>query len=145
MRILKAGVVYFALVFGAGFILGAIRVPFLVPRLGVRLAELSEMPVMLVVIVLAAQWVARSFALSRAAPARLGVGVVALALLLAAELSLAYVLQGLSIDQYIASRDPVSGSVYAAMLVVFSLMPLLVGRWAGPNGGALGSGRRTVA
>lgn len=40
MRILKAGALYFALVFGTGLVLGMIRVPFLVPRLGVRIAEL---------------------------------------------------------------------------------------------------------
>lgn len=57
--ILKAAVVYFALVFGAGFVLGPIRILFLVPRFGVRLAELMEFPVMLVVIVLAARWLVR--------------------------------------------------------------------------------------
>jgi hypothetical protein len=38
MEILKAGTLYFALVFGAGFLLGAIRVPLLVPRFGERTA-----------------------------------------------------------------------------------------------------------
>jgi hypothetical protein len=36
LNILKAAVVYFALVFGAGFILGPIRILFIVPRFGVR-------------------------------------------------------------------------------------------------------------
>lgn len=45
MQIFKSGVAYFGLVFGAGFLLGCIRVPFLVPRLGARVAELLEMPV----------------------------------------------------------------------------------------------------
>jgi hypothetical protein len=47
-RTIKAGIAYFALAFGAGFILGSIRVPirvpFLVPRLDDRIAELIEMP-----------------------------------------------------------------------------------------------------
>jgi hypothetical protein len=34
MQILKAGVLYFALVFGAGFVLGPIRILWAVPRLG---------------------------------------------------------------------------------------------------------------
>ena len=46
----KAGTAYFALVFGAGFVMGAIRVPLLVPRLGERVAELIEMPFMCIVI-----------------------------------------------------------------------------------------------
>lgn len=46
MNALKAVTVYFARVFATGFVLGSIRVPFLVPRLGVRYAELIEMPIM---------------------------------------------------------------------------------------------------
>ncbi len=61
MRSIKGGFAYFGLVFGAGFILGAVRVPYLVPRLGERLAELVEMPFMFVVIVIAAINVTRRF------------------------------------------------------------------------------------
>lgn len=38
--VLKPGVTYFALVFGAGFILGPIRILYIVPRFGLRIAEL---------------------------------------------------------------------------------------------------------
>jgi hypothetical protein len=44
MQILKAGVLYFAVIFGAGFVLGLIRILWLVPRLGTRVAELLEAP-----------------------------------------------------------------------------------------------------
>jgi hypothetical protein len=40
MPIVKAGILYFALVFGAGFVLGPIRVFWVVPHLGERTAEL---------------------------------------------------------------------------------------------------------
>ena len=43
MPILKAGVLYFALVFGAGFVLGPFRILWLVPHFGTRTAELLEM------------------------------------------------------------------------------------------------------
>jgi hypothetical protein len=125
---IKAGTAYFALVFGAGFFLGALRVSFLVPIVGERLAELSEMPVMFAVIVIAARFVMRRFAIPLAIPVRLGVGVLALGLLLAAEVLLAVVLQDRSLADYVASRDPVSGSVYLAMLVLLAVMPILVGR-----------------
>ena len=82
MNSLKAGVTYFALVFGTGFLMGIIRVPFLVPTLGVRTAELA----------------------------------------------LATVVQDQSLAAYIASRDPISGSVYLLMLGVFALMPTLLSR-----------------
>ena len=124
MNSLKASLTYFALVFGTGFLFGIIRVPFLVPRLGVRTAELIEMPFMFAAIFLAARYVVRRFALP--ASARLAIGLIALALLLTAELTLAMVIQRESLAAYIASRDPVSGSVYLLMLGVFSLMPRLL-------------------
>lgn len=126
MHIFQAGFTYFALVFGAGFLLGAIRVTLLVPSLGVRFAELLEMPVMLVAILLAARFIVSRFTLSRAIPVRLGVGAIALSLLLCTEFSLAFVIQGQSVSQHIAGKDPVSGSVFAAMLIVFACMPLLL-------------------
>ncbi len=128
MSIIKAGLCYFALVFGTGFVLGSIRVPFLVPRLGVRAAELIEMPLMLVAIVVAARYVANRFALAPSCRTRLATGCLALALLIAAELLLTVVIQDQSIAQYIASRDPVSGGVYLAMLLLFALMPSILAR-----------------
>jgi hypothetical protein len=125
-RIAAAGLAYFALGFGAGFLMGAIRVPFLVPRLGARVAELLEMPFMLLVIFFAARFVVRRFALGGARAAQLAAGGIALVLLLAAEVTLAVVLQDQSLRDYIESRDPVSGGVYLAMLGVFALMPFLV-------------------
>ena len=129
-RTLAAAAAYFALVFGAGFVLGAIRVPFLVPRLGERVAELAEMPVMLVVIVLAARHVVRRFAAPPAVTAWLRVGALALGLLVGAEMLLVTLLQSRTVGDYVASRDPVSGGVYLAMLGVFALMPSIAGRIA---------------
>ena len=128
LRIVKAGALYFACVFGAGFLLGAIRVPLLVPRLGVRMAELLEMPLMLCVIVLAARWTVRRCMLPPTPAARLGAGLLALAMLLLVEFTLVLWLQGMTLASYLAGRDPVSGTVYAAMLLVFAAMPLWVGR-----------------
>jgi hypothetical protein len=59
MQILKAGVLYFALVFGTRFVLGTIRIHWIIPSFGTRTAELMETPVMLVVTILAARRVAR--------------------------------------------------------------------------------------
>jgi hypothetical protein len=131
MRSFKPAVLYFVLVLGTGFVLGVIRVPFLVPRLGERYAELLEMPFMLVAIVLAARHVVRRLALPAGMSVRLKVGFMALALSVLAELLLATVLQGRSLGQFIASRDPVSGSVYLAMLLLFALMPWILGHLRG--------------
>ena len=124
MRVLRAGLIYFLLVFGAGLALAFVRVPFLVPRFGVRTAELMEAPVMLAVILWASRRMGRRDpGLSRSR--RLAAGAVALALLVAAELGVAYVLGARSVREYIASRDPVSGGVYAASLVFFAVAPAM--------------------
>lgn len=128
MQTLKAGALYFALVFGAGFILGTIRVPWLVPRFGARIAELMEAPLMLAVTIAAARWLVRRLAVPRTPGKRLGMGFVALGLLLLAEFSLVLWLRGMTISDYFEGRDPVAGAVYYVMLLVFAAMPLLVAR-----------------
>jgi hypothetical protein len=128
MQALKAGALYFALVFGTGFVLGLIRVLWLAPRFGTRISELMEMSVMLVVIIVAARWVIHRLGVPPATSSRLGMGGAALALLLVAEFSLVLRLRGLSIGEYFAGRDPVSGTVYYVMLGVFATVPLLVTR-----------------
>jgi hypothetical protein len=130
MKILKAALFYFALVFAAGFALGSIRVPLLVPRYGVRVSELLEMPIMFVVIVFAARHVTRRFSVQEISTAA-GAGAIAFVLLVAAELLLAFAFQGMGVGDYIASRDPVSGTVYFAMLALYALMPSLFAGRAG--------------
>jgi hypothetical protein len=101
---------------------------WLVPRLGVRAAELLEMPFMLAVVVLAARWTVRRPGTPLTPRRRIGVGVVALALLLVVELTVVLWLRGLTLKTYLAQRDPVAGTAYLVMLGLFALMPLLVGR-----------------
>lgn len=131
MRSFKPAALYFALVLGAGFVLGSIRVPLLVPRLGERYAELLEMPIMFLVIVMAARYVVRRFSLPARLAVRLQMGFAALGMSVLAELLLATVLQGRSLAAFIASRDPVSGSVYLGMLLLFALMPAIFLRTRG--------------
>jgi Zn-dependent membrane protease YugP len=74
---LKPGLAYFAVVFTAGFALGSIRVPLLVPRLGERTAELIEMPFMFVAVVFAARWVITRLQVPATLAARASMGIVA--------------------------------------------------------------------
>ncbi len=97
MQILKAGVLYFALVFGAGFALGTIRTLWVVPKVGTRRAELIEAPLMFVATIVAARWIVLRFAIQSLPSVRLGMGGIALAFLLAAEFGLMLRLRGLSI------------------------------------------------
>jgi hypothetical protein len=126
-RSIRAGLLYFAVVFATGFVLGAIRQLWVVPRVGARTAELLETPLMLAVCFLAASWIVRRFDLD-ALRLRITAGLLGLVLLVIAELALVVVLEGMSIPDYIRSRDPISGSVYALSLAVFALLPAFVGR-----------------
>ena len=92
------------------------------------MAELMETPIMFLVTIGAARWLVRRLTVPYTLFSRLGMGCVALSLLLVAEFTIVLWLRGLSISEYFASRDPVSGTVYYVMLGVFAIMPLLVAR-----------------
>ena len=128
MHVLIFAVAYFAAVFAGGVVLGVGRVLWLVPAAGERLAELLELPLMV-----AASYFAASALLARSRRAlgtrgALAAGLAALALPVAAELGAAFGLRGLTPAQYVASRDPGSGVAYAAALLIFALLPMLIVR-----------------
>lgn len=58
---IRAGLRYFAIVLGTGFVLGMFRVPILLPHSGQRWAKLVEMPVMAAVVLFAAGSILRRF------------------------------------------------------------------------------------
>jgi hypothetical protein len=126
MRTLEAGILYFALVFGAGFALGTIRTLWVVPRTGARMAELVETPIMLAVTIFSARWIIHRLVLPDAASARLGMGGFALLLMLMAEFGFVLRLRKLTLREYFATRDPVAGTVYYVMLVVLAVLPVVI-------------------
>jgi hypothetical protein len=123
---MRAGALYFVLVFAAGFALGTIRTLWFVPLVGTRTAELVEMPIMLAVTIVAARWTVLLLSVPVMWSARLEMGCLALVLMLIAEFGFVLWIRGLSIKQYFATRDPVSGAAYYLLLSVFAIMPLLV-------------------
>ena len=80
---------------------------------------------MLGVTIVASRWIVLRLGVPAVASARLGMGGIALVLLLVAEFGLMLRLRRLTIREYLASRDPVAGTVYYVM-AVFAAMPLLV-------------------
>ena len=78
---------------------------------------------MLVVILLSARRVSRHVVAPTHA---LFVGLLSLAFLVIAEFSFAFLLRHLTPPDYIASRDPVPGTVYVVLLVVLAVMPALL-------------------
>ena len=131
MLIFWAALLYFAMVFTTGFLLGSVRTVFVVPRLGARnaerKAELLESPLMLVAIVLSARFVVAR--VPGDTVQLLETGFLALALTIAAELLFAGLIRRISLRQYFRTRDRVSGTVYYLLLLIFALMPLFVSRY----------------
>jgi len=127
-RIARSGSLYFLLVFSAGFVLGIIRTIWAVPTFGTMTAELIETPLMLVAIVLSARWIVRRAPGQRSWVTMLGIGIFALFLLIVAEITVVLAIRGVTLAGDLAGRDPISGTVYAIMLGVFAIMPLLVAK-----------------
>jgi len=118
---------YFGIVFGAGFVLGPIRVLWLEPWLGALASVAIEVPLLLIVMAIAARWV----------PTRMGIGdrgtltamgAGALVLVLVADFVVGAGLRGLSFGQQIRQFSTPAGLLYAANLAAFAAMPLLVNR-----------------
>jgi len=127
-KVIGAASAYFGVVFAVGFLLGTVRTLWLVPVVGERNAELMETPIMLAVIYFSARWLVRRFHLSRdSLTDRIAVGAVALSLLVLVEVTVVLALRGLTLRAYLSSRDPLSGLVYVASLLVFAALPPILG------------------
>jgi hypothetical protein len=121
-KILTAALTYFGVVFGIAWVLGVVRVVWIVPILGLQNAELAEQPAMLVVIFFAARWIVRRLGDQVTKVEILSVGLIAFALLIFVEVMVALFIQPKR------PSDTLSGVVYLAMLGVFGLTPWLLAR-----------------
>jgi hypothetical protein len=144
VRLVRLALAYFGLVFAVGFALGVVRVLWLVPRVGERSAELIEAPVMVLASYLAARALfgRAAVGLSREGAAR--AGLLALGLLVVVELTVVLSLRGLTWDEYVSQRDPVSGTVNLGSLVLFALMPVLVALRPRRRGSGRGEDRNSA-
>ncbi|MAR90075.1 MAG: hypothetical protein SV765_16680 [Pseudomonadota bacterium] len=124
--IFRYSLLYFALVFLAGFLLGTLRVLLLAPAVGEHSAELMEMPVMVLVCFLAARFVIKKGRVRIAAKQALLIGVLALVYLLVVELSLVLWLRGISIADYLGSKKSMAGMAYLVSLLLYTLLPYAV-------------------
>jgi hypothetical protein len=120
----SAGVVYFAVVFGVGFALGALRTLIVAPRLGETTAVLIEAPLMLAASGFAASWCVRRFEVPTTLRARLAMGAVAFGLLMAAEVGVSLTLFHRSLAQHLAGYGSTAGAVGLGAQVAFASVPL---------------------
>lgn len=130
VQVLKAGTIYFLVAVGAEFVLEVIRLQVVALHVGERLAEMLEIPNVLLATIIGARWVVDRFTLPPLPGIRLSVGLVALILLLIAEGTVILPIHGLSVSEYLATQDPVVGIAPLGALGVLTVMPFLVGyRW----------------
>jgi hypothetical protein len=133
MRALKAGIIYFLLVFLVGWILGPIRELWVVPHLGHMAAMLSETVIMLDAMMVAAPWVIRWFEVPQTLSDTLSIGLIAIGLLFPAEIAGVVWVRGLSLREYLASFVTGPGVVSLLMFLVFGAMPILARYWIKSN------------
>jgi len=130
VQVLKAGTIYFLVVVGTEFVLEVIHLQVVALHVGERLAEMLEIPNVLLATIIGARWIVDRFTLPPLPGIRLGVGLVALMLLLIAEGTVILPLHGLTVREYFATRDSVVGVAPLGALGVLTVMPFLVGyRW----------------
>jgi hypothetical protein len=126
---LKPALLYFALTFAVGFVLGSIREPFLVPRVGEVAAVLIEVPFILLASFFIALWVLGRFAPDAGAARRLLIGLLAFTMLLSTELLMSW-LRGIGPGEFVASLFKTAGAIGLAGQVLFAIIPLFIGRRA---------------
>ena len=120
-----AGACYALIVFLIGFIFGTLRVLILAPHLGETGAVSLETPVMLAASWFVCRWCVDRLNVPRTVPARLIMGAVAFAVLIAAETSLALFVFGRSATEIIESYGSVPDAVGLAAQIFFVTIPVV--------------------
>jgi hypothetical protein len=128
MQILISASLYFAVVFGVGFVLGPIRVFWLEPRLGPTIAVLCEVPLLLVAMVVSARWIANRCGLRKDCGSLVVMGIAALVLQQIADFAVGFMLRGMTPAQQLANFATPAGLIYLGSLVAFAAMPAIVSR-----------------
>ena len=109
--------------FAIRFVLSADRVSIIVPRIGIRWAEILEAPLMFFPSFITTRFIFRRWEpLGRMQNAI--ICIVALAFMLTAEI-IFILARGLSMSEHLASRVFISGTVYLFSLYIFVAMPFL--------------------
>jgi hypothetical protein len=122
MRVALAAITYWAVVFALGFVLGTVRVLWVIPRVGLMPATLLELPIILTASWFASGWILRRFAIASRGEALI-LGVLAFAILMAAECALAGVLSGETPAQWLAGLRQPHALLGLAGQAVFALLP----------------------
>ena len=122
---LKAALAYFATVFLAGFVFGAVRVLVVVPHVGDEFAVLIELPFMLTLSWFACASIAVRFSVPAMIAPRMVMGSVAFVLLMAAEANLSIFAVGRTLAQHLETLLTMASLLGLAGQVAFALFPVI--------------------
>lgn len=123
-RFVSAAAVYFAAIFALGFALGTARVLVTAPALGEVWATVLELPVMLAASWFVCGYAIRRYAVSPQTGPRMGMGLLALLLLLAAETALGVAGFGRSLDQQFSEYLKLGPALGLMAQLAFASFPL---------------------
>lgn len=122
---LSAGVLYFAIVFAAGFALGAMRIFAIAPRVGELGAVAIELPLILAISWFACARLIRRFNVAQQGAPRLLMGALAFTLLMTAEFLLSSIGFGRSLAEQVEALWTPAGAIGLAGQIAFAIFPLL--------------------
>jgi hypothetical protein len=122
---LKAAAAYFCTTFAAGFLLGTLRTLLVEPKTGALGAVALELPLMLAVSWIACGWALRRFDVGSGFSPRLAMGLVALALLLVAELWVSTALAGRSLGEHLALYLTTPALLGLTAQLAYAVFPLV--------------------
>lgn len=120
-----AGLIYWAVMLGAGVILGTVRTLFVAPAFGPLPAVLIELPVMLAIAWIVSGAIIRRVGVARRWRDRLMMGAVWFGFLLASEVLLSGLLRGLSLADYFQQAQTPEGQVALLAFLLCATFPLL--------------------
>jgi len=124
-RAIQAGLLYCAVVFAVGFLLGAVRVFWVEPLAGELSSVALEAPIMLAVAWTVCGWMTEHFEVSDHLLDRVLMGSVALIFLLTAEIALALFVQRRSLLEFFQSYGRSALLLGLVAQLGFAVFPLL--------------------
>jgi hypothetical protein len=131
---IRAGALYFAIVFAAGFVLGALRVTVLMPLMGELPAVVLELPIILFISWTVCRKLVAEFSVPPMTSTRAAMGALAFGLLMLAELGLAFLVFDRSGAAYLADLQSAPGLLGLAGQIAFAFIPLsLLRQRLGPS------------
>ena len=121
---IKVGILYFAIVFAAGFLLGTFRMFVLLPLTSELAAVALELPIILIISWLVCRRLISRFSVPATASQRLAMGALAFCLLMLAEVGLSVLVFDRSGAEYLAHLQTAPGLLGVAGQIAFALLPL---------------------